>query len=99
MQNPYKHSGKRDTDIMTTEWPIATRDLMQDFQRLEASHRADEVRRDLFSLIAARKALGDAKIAVGDALRYQTNERVKDKLEVLVNTLRDELDEFPLTII
>lgn len=99
MPNPYLHSGKRDSDVMTTDWPIATKDLLRDFQRLEASHRQDELRRDIFSLIAARKALGDARIAVSAAKRFQKDAAVIRRLDELLVSLAAELEDFPLTVV
>lgn len=99
MPNPRLHSGKTDSDVMTTDWPVATKDLLRDFQRLEATHRQDEVRRDVFSLIAARKALGDAKIAVGAAKRFQKDEAVIGRLDELLVSLEAEMEDFPLTVL
>lgn len=99
MPNPHKHSGKSDSDVMAAEWPVASRDLMRDYQRLEQSHRDEEVRKDLFTLIAARKALGDAKIALGAARRFQRDKRTADRLESLSSEITALVERFPLVIV
>ena len=80
-------------------WPVATKSLLADHQKLEHNHEPAEINQPLFALIKARKAVNDAMIACAYARRLNSNlPKTVRRLDSLVRSLRTAHDRFPLSV-
>lgn len=98
MKNPYAISVTRDSDIGKEEWPIITRGVLESILAIEVNHKPEEINQELMWLARARKAINDAICCTHRAIRIQSKEKVRDRLEELVKKLDDAYDVFPLTV-
>ena len=100
MHNPYLDTGKRDSDATTHEWPAVTTSLLADHERLDATHDPSQINQPLFALIRARKAIGDARLALHKArLLFKDNILVSDRLESIAAQLSEEMRRYPVSIV
>jgi len=86
---------------MTTDpiWPAVTASLLADHEALLRTHVPSEINQSLFALIRARKALGDARLALATARRLAVRPEVKERLTELSLSLTSAHDRFPLTLL
>ncbi len=90
----------RDNEFQLAAWPVATASLLQDFERLESNHAPDQINQPLFALIRARKALGDARLAIHAARSKNVgNAAVFYRLNDLSHAIRQLQADFPLSVI
>ena len=84
----------------TNAYPIVTRSLLADIERIAATHQESQVNQGVLSLIRARKAINDALLAVRAATKhYPKNEMVRNDLERIGMELKAAHDDLPLTIL
>ncbi len=73
--------------------------LLRDHERLSASHEPEQLNQAVFALIRARKAIGDARIAVAHARRLNAENKATEKrLETIGKRLEKEHARFPLLV-
>ena len=90
----------RNCEFQEAEWPVATASLLQDFERLEATHSPSEVNQPLFALIRARKALGDARLRCRWASKqHPSNLPLQERLTAIASALANAIECFPLSIL
>ncbi len=99
MVSPHAASYTRDSDVTDTPYPVVTRSLLADHEKLEAHHTPEQINQPLFALIKARKALSDAHIACNCAKRKSESYAVTSRLNQIMAMLRSLHEEFPLTIL
>jgi hypothetical protein len=102
IQSPRASSHTRDSDITITPWPVVTRSLLADHDKLAASHDPSQINQPLFALIRARKAIGDARLACLFAKRLYVHADKPELLERLTQVaaaLEAVHTAFPLTIL
>lgn len=103
MRSPHAASVTRDSDITDTPYPVVTKSLLADHEKLEASHDPSQVNQPLFALIKARKALNDARLMCQYAKRFQDAEKT-DRGEATAKRLSEIVlmlasIDFPITIL
>jgi hypothetical protein len=90
----------RNCEFQDAPWPVATASLLQDFERLEATHSPEEVNQPLFALIRARKALGDARLHCRWASKqHPANAPLQERLAAISSALANAIECFPLSIL
>jgi len=100
MRNPYAASATRHTEIQHTEWPPVTASLLQDHERLAATHDPSQINQPIFALVRARKALMDAILACRFAAKqWEAKPEVRDRLLSIASEVRLSHSRFPLSII
>lgn len=83
----------------TSQFPVVTFSILADHEKLERCCNESEINQAVFSLIKARKAINDARLAVSAAKRRQTKQPAIDRLTEISNALTEAHDNFPLTIL
>lgn len=100
IQSPHAASVTRDSDITETPFPVVTKSLLADHEKLEASHAPDQINQGVFALIRARKAINDALLAVQFSKRiYKEDSATNSRLAALAERLAECHKDFPLTIL
>ncbi len=100
MISPRAASHTRDSDVTVTPFPVVTRSLLADHEKLARSHTPEQVNQPLFALIRARKALNDARLACQAARALNaSNDAVVLHLSAFMQTLGEMNERFPLTIL
>lgn len=99
MKNPYAASQTRDTEIMETEWPLATTSQLADSLKTEARYKPEEINQGVHKLIMARKAIGDARLACAAAIKEHKREDVKTRLREVMSELDAAMKRLPLTVL
>lgn len=83
-----------------TQWPVVTRSLLADMERIAAAHEESQVNQGVLALVRARKAIHDAVLSLRAAERqYVNNSPVKDRLERVRWDMLKAHDTLPLTIL
>lgn len=83
----------------TSLFPVVTFSILADHEKLERCYDPSEVNQSVFTLIKARKAINDARLAVLTAKRRQTKQPTIDRLTEIYETLTQAHNNFPLTIL
>jgi len=100
IQSPHAASVTRDSDVTESPWPVVTKSLLADHEKLEASHEPDQINQGVFSLIRARKAINDALLAVQFCKRlHKEDSATFGRLIALTERLGECHKDFPLTIL
>lgn len=87
-------------NIRAYEWPMTTSGALADAINVDNNNAPDEINQPIHKLILARKAIGDAKLALHAArLLHKDNGDVTERLTELMGGLDEATRRFPLTII
>jgi hypothetical protein len=87
-------------ELTPTDWPVVTRSLLADIERIAATHEESQVNQGVLALVRARKALMDARLAVINAKRlYPEKPELNERLESIASDLFAQHARFPLTVL